>query len=137
MKSMAQLLRQPIKTVSGMILVALAVAILCVCVGQALVASHFEASLGQSFTTIALPTEIYQLNGYDAVKQTLPEEVSAWIRKMQAENPDIIKAVAAPGLASAYVPELEQDNYTNYPYNTEAAANRYLPLTFGKLMNRR
>ncbi len=129
MKSMAQLFRQPIKTGFGIILIALAVAILCVCVGQAMVAQNYEAALGETFTTIALPTEIYQLSGYDSVKQTLPEEVSAWIQQMTAENPDIVKAVTAPGLASAYVPQLQQDNHTNYPYNDNGEAYRYMSLT--------
>ncbi len=126
MKSISQLCRQPMKTVSGILLMTLAVAILCVCAGQAMVAGQLEAAIDKNFTTLALPTEVYQLSsgGYQ-ISPTLPEEVTAWIRQMTADNPDIIKAVAAPGLASAYVPELRQDNLTNYPRNGEITTVLY------------
>lgn len=130
MKSVWQLARQPVKTVFGIILVALAVAILCVCVGQAMVAYNFEAALEQSFTTIALPTEIYQIPE-DAlyIQRTMPMDVSAWISQMTAENPDIIKTVAAPGLSSAYIPDMRQDNCTTDPFNGWATTYRYRNLT--------
>lgn len=38
MKSIKQTLRQPLKTLTGIILMTLAASILCVCVGQALAA---------------------------------------------------------------------------------------------------
>ena len=130
MKSIAQLIRQPVKTLSGIILVALAVAILCICIGQAMVAYNFEAALEQSFTTIALPTEIYQLPGEEFyILRTMPMDVSTWISQMTAANPDIINAVAMPGLSSAYIPDMRQDNYTNYPYNGMSTTYRYKNLT--------
>lgn len=130
MKPIRQLLRQPIKTISGLILVALAVAILCLCVGQSLVALNFEAALDEMFTTIALPTDYYHItDGSFYAEPELPQEVSAWISVMTSENPDIIRAVASTGLASAYIPELRQDNFTNYPYNGHTATYRYRYMT--------
>lgn len=125
MKPILQLLRQPMKTFSGIILVALAVAILCLCLGQSMIISNFEASLDTVFSTIALPTEIYQVSSETGrLEMNIPKDISQWIREMAADNQNIVKAVAAPGLASAYIRELKQDNYTQHkpvfegPYST-------------------
>lgn len=125
MRPIQQLLRQPMKTISGMILITLAVAVLCLCLGQAMIVADFEASLDTVFTTIALPTEIYQVSsGTGSLEAYLPEDISRWMKEMAANNQEIVKAVASPGLASAYIRELNQDNYTQHkafakePYNT-------------------
>lgn len=130
MKPVRQLFRQPMKTLAGMILMALAAAILILCVGQALVASRFQAALEETFTTIALPTEIYQYSD-DSIylENTIPEEVSQWMEALAAQYPDVVKAVASPGLASAYIRELKPDNYTRHLPVTSGDSNIYYYLT--------
>ena len=125
MKPILQLLRQPMKSFSGIIVVALAVAILCLCLGQSMILADFESSLDTVFSTMALPTEIYQVSTETGrLEMNIPNEISQWIRDMASNNQDIVKTVASPGLASAYIRELNQDNYTQHkpisegPYST-------------------
>ena len=130
MKSFRQLMRQPIKTLSGVILVAMAVAILCVCVGQSAAAANMLSSMVESYTTVALVTNKYQTG-------SIPEEALEWIKQAVAENPDIILTESHAGLASAYISELHPDNYTQYvrqetSYNDQnlgLMASKFTPYT--------
>lgn len=119
MKSIAQLTRQPLKTLSGIVLVALAVAVLCVCLGQAAAAANMRTSMEESYATVALPTNKY-LDG------RTPEEVLAAVEQLIAENPDLILQDSYSGLASAYIPELHPDNYTNYFTQRSSSSNDIL-----------
>lgn len=118
MKTLRQLFRQPIKTLSGILLVTLAVAILCVCLGQAMAANNMAASLDDSYTTVALLTGKYQYkeerDGTLKVSTALPEEVAAGVEELISSNSDIVLEDSYAGLASAYIPELTPDNFTNY-----------------------
>lgn len=127
MRSAAQMVRQPLKTLSGIILVALAVAILCVCVGQASAAANMRAAMEESYHTVALPTNKYQTG-------SIPQEVLDWIDKTVEENPDVILSDSHAGLASAYIPELHPDNYIRYvrPSSAVDSTNQnLLPETTG------
>lgn len=59
MRSIRQTYRQPIKALSGVVLIALAVAVLCVCLGQSLAAANMRSSLESSYTTVALTSTIF------------------------------------------------------------------------------
>lgn len=102
MKSLRQLIRQPLKTLSGILLVALAVSVLCVSFSQTLAAEDTVAKLKENFITVALPSDI---NTPDA---------DAWADRTVVERTDIFQSRAQFGLASAYIPALIQDNYTNH-----------------------
>ena len=54
MKSFRQLLRQPIKFIAGLVLMTMAAAIVCICVGQSLAATNTAEQLDKQFTTVAL-----------------------------------------------------------------------------------
>ena len=56
MKSIKQLLRQPLKTAVGIALMTLAATIVCLCVGQALAAQTTKAALDERFSTVGIPT---------------------------------------------------------------------------------
>lgn len=122
MKPIRQLLRQPMKTLSGVVLVTLAVAILCVCLGQALTAYTMESKLESVCTSVGLLTDKYLLTAtYDKyngveywVTTDMPDEVVSWVYEMEKQYPQIVKGVNRPGLASAYIPELTADNFTSY-----------------------
>lgn len=129
MKSIRQLTRQPAKYLSGIAAVSLAVCILCVCLGQAIVAGKTAGALDDQFTTIALPTTKYHYsertltdpegNPYTMVSwsTTLPEEIVNWVMDTVETRPDLVESLASPGLASAYIPELKPENLTDHPYD--------------------
>ena len=112
MKILRQLFRQPIKTSIGVVLITLAVAILCVSVGQAFAVRMTEKRLNDRFSTVALP---YVLS--------IPEEQLAWLEKTAAEHPDIVKSIAKHGFLSAYIPELTAMNYTSGKHITDRIAD--------------
>lgn len=117
MKPIRQLLRQPMKTISGVMLIVLAVAILCLGFGQLIIATSYEALMGDVFTTIAVPSFAYSdenYNGDTGAEAVRAPEVTQTIRQMIEENPDVILGAAAPGLASAYIPDLTMDYYYQY-----------------------
>lgn len=138
MKYLRQLFRQPLKYISGVIVVSLAVSILCVCLGQSIAAGKTEATLEYNFTTIALPTTKYNYEEryftdfegnripYTTYRETLPEEITDWINNVVATRPDLVEVLATPGLASAYIDNLTPENITDhlyhYPYTGEAEA---------------
>ena len=112
MKTIRQLLRQPLKTISGVILVALAVAVLCVCVGQAAVASNMQANLEEICTSYALLTQESLRQDQNDTR----EEVLSWLQEIAREYPDIVEQINSPGLASAYIPALTGDQHTAHFY---------------------
>lgn len=124
MYAIRQLFRQPLKILSAIMMIALAVAVLCVCVGQAAAAVTTAAKLEYSFTTVALPTAKYQrIEGTVGNAFYLPylsDEILEWIDQTIERNQELVEAIASPGLASAYIPELIPDNYTNYLDQTMA-----------------
>lgn len=114
MDSLRQLLRQPLKTLSGILLVALAVAVLTVSFSQTLAASNTAEKLKQTFVTVALPAD------------TGREGAEEWLDAIEAEYPGLIQAEIRHGLASAYIPELTQDNLTSHLYETTHLNENYL-----------
>ena len=79
MKNLRHLFRQPLKTVTGIILVTLAVSILCVSVGQAFAVRMTQQKMNHEFTTVAMLTNTY----------TVPEDVLSWLNKTAEEHPDV------------------------------------------------
>lgn len=113
MKALKQLLRQPLKTSIGIILMTLAAVIVCLCVGQALAAQTTKEMLNHQFSTVGIPLVQEDLDGN--VTQSsflLEEEFLTWLEKMAAEHPDIVKQLARHGIMSAYIPELTPLNFT-------------------------
>lgn len=113
MKSVRQLLRQPLKTAVGVALMILAAAIVCLCVGQALAAQNTKAALDERFSTVAIPLVQEHVDGsVNEHALVLDGELAAWIDKMAAEHPDIVRGMAKHGILSAYIPELTPYNST-------------------------
>lgn len=102
MKSIKQLLREPMKTLFGVILVAIAVAALCVCLGQSFAAAETEKRLNETYMTAAFA---------EADTNSLQ---STWLSTYAAEHPEVVKTVSYAGLASAYIPGLTLDNWTQH-----------------------
>lgn len=111
MKSVRQLLRQPLKTAVGMALMTLAATILCLCVGQALAAQTTKAALDERFSTVGIPLVHEDMRGtITEDSYRLDQELLTWIDQMSKEHPDIVKGVAKHGALTAYIPEMK-------PYN--------------------
>lgn len=109
MKSIRQIMRQPVRTLAGVLLVALAVAVMCVSVSQTLAAANTAGELSRTFMTVALPTADIGSDGGEIIDD------------LAAENPDIFKADVYNGLASAYIQGLQPDNYTQHLYQTDGS----------------
>lgn len=109
MKTVHQIVRQPVKAVAGIVLVALLVAILSICVGQSVSAGKTEDQLDDLFLSVALPT-----TKYNGLSRKLPEGIQKFMDRLDTEYPDVVRAVSAPGLASAYIPQLKPDMYTRH-----------------------
>ena len=120
MKTMRQLLRQPIKTLFGILLAAMAVAALTVCLGQSFAAAETAKQLDYDFTTIALPTGNYNRKLSTRYPGTLQhtnymnKEVAAWVEEVIAQHPELVEGRSYTGLASACIPELVGDHPSNY-----------------------
>lgn len=111
MRSLKLLLRQPLKTLLGILLVAIAVASLCVSVGQTIAASRTEQKMNSVFQVAAFPAITYS------------KEMDEWVHAYAEQNPGVIDHIASASLVSAYVPSLIPDNYTSHVIQTVSQAN--------------
>lgn len=116
MKTVRQLLRQPMKTLFGVMLVATAVAVLCLCLGQSISAKETEQRLDNIYMSIALPSAEYT------------READQWAMDYAVANPEIVESVGSPGLIGAYIPKLQPDNYTSHLDLTGMHNKNYLLL---------
>lgn len=126
MKTLKQLVRQPLKTLLGILLLTLATAILCVTVGQALAAETTEAALQERFSSVAIP--LVQKNNLGWISTTsfcLDEAFVDWVEQMEEEHPDVIKGIAKHGILSAYIPELTPYNPTILYYEGPIRTERH------------
>ena len=117
MKTIKQILRQPIKTVAGIVLMTLAVAVLCISVGQSLAAITTAKSLKNHFSTIAIPAGLQKAEGLVIQSSvSLPDDLRIWLEKTAVNHPEIVKGIMKQGLLSAYIPKLTPLNYTQSKY---------------------
>ena len=125
MKPIRQLLRRPLKTAAGVVLVTLAVAILCLSLGQALAVRNTTEQLDGRFSTVALPLGGEVGKGLNSsVSATVEEALLSWLEQTAEENPHIVKEVARHGILSAYIPELTPLNVTRERYRWEASLRK-------------
>ena len=118
MKTIKQLLRQPIKTMVGIIIVALAFAILVTCVGQYAATGFTRENLDDKFDTIALLSDEYfweDLPGGGRRYHTvLPERYQNWIDDTVQSRTDLVKLESYSEVYSAYIPGVSPDNFSKY-----------------------
>lgn len=138
MKTFRQLFRQPMKFLSGILLMTLATSILCVTVGQALAAKSTKEVLNQRFSTIAIPLVQESIEG-DVFLDSflLEEELLAWVENMAVQHPDIVQGMAKHGILSAYIPELTPYNPTIEHFQSDIdiqiSGSSILPVSYSKL----
>ena len=117
MKSVKQLLRQPLKSILGVALMGLAIAVLVVCLGQYLAAQSTGKVLENTFSSVALPvgkmeTEEYLDSYAFSGNVTIPEELEQWIHSLVEKHPEVVSKISEHGILSANIPELTPMNFT-------------------------
>lgn len=142
MKALKQLLRQPLKSGIGLLLMTLAAAIVCLCVGQAMAAKSTEETLNKQFSTVGIPLVQESMEGFVTQDSFLVEdEFLAWQQNLAIQRPDIVKQVARHGTLSAYIPELVPLNFTQQKRPTDGnlwysyqPTNEMMPYTCAMLV---
>lgn len=132
MKSIKQLMRQPLKCLCGIALVAAAVCVLCLTWGQYRSSREALDKLDNQYNTVALITDESNYNSNKTAEgfaiqlsSGLPDEVLEWIETTVNEHPELIKLDSRPGLASAYIPELNPDLYIEHEYRHISSVRSY------------
>lgn len=134
MKSLRQLLRQPLKSLAGLLLVALAGGLLCANAGQYVAALRTREQIERDYTTAALSTgkymkqERYDENGgfigYTFLAEQ-PYEIRQFLAGLETEHPGIIRQVDRLGLISGYCPAVTPFNYVQTPYHASYGGDVY------------
>ncbi len=135
MLSIKNALRRPIVSALGILLVVSMTAFLSVGIGQAYVANNTLKSIEDNFTTVALMTEKFRNQSnvtlqfgdrtQTQVTRQFPEKVVEFLEELPEKYPEIIKEVSSPGLASAYIPSLTVDFFTDHSYEDSVAKKNY------------
>ena len=117
MRSIIQVLRQPGKSLSGVLLSALAASILVISAGQYSATVLTRANLDDRYSTLALVSSDYlgeMKEGVYYQYTVLPEEYQEWAADVIRTRPDLVKGEAYSGGLSAYIPGLAPDNFSQY-----------------------
>ena len=117
MKSILQILRQPGKSLAGIILSALAAAILVICIGQYSATILTRANLDDRYDTIALVSDEYlwEIVGTQSRHyMELPEKFRSWVDEIIQTRSDMVKTEAFSGLLSACIPQMQADNFSQH-----------------------
>ncbi len=135
MLSIKNALRRPIVSALGILLVVSMTAFLSVGIGQAYVANNTLATIEDKFTTVALMTEKFRNQSnvtlqfgdrtQTQVTRQFPEKVIDFLDKMPKKYPDMVKEVSSPGLASAYIPSLTVDFFTDHSFESSVEKINY------------
>lgn len=129
MKSIRQLLRQPLKTVIGVIMMTLGVLALCVGIGQIYTAKTTAETLEKSFDTVGIMAgmTLVQDGQYSSSLVLDPgREAAQWVQETAQEHPDIVKQISQTGLASAYIRDLLLASYYEAEYYNKFVGNTAL-----------
>lgn len=135
MKTLKQLLRQPLKTIFGVILMSLATACLCIGVGQQASAEATAQMLEESFSSVAVHSPTAQVRTFGLStyhSNDILNELSAWTKELSETRPDVVKEIASHGLASAYISGLNPVGYYEQPYfRSSNSLLHHQPTPFG------
>ena len=135
MLSLKTTFRRPIVSALGILLVVSMTAFLSVGIGQAYAANNTLATIEDKFTTVALMTEKFRnqsnvtLQFGDVTKtqvtRQFPEKVIDFLDKLPEKYPDMVKEVSSAGLASAYIPSLTVDFFTDHSFEDSVEKKNY------------
>ena len=135
MLSLKTTFRRPIVSALGILLVVSMTAFLSVGIGQAYAANNTLATIEDKFTTVALMTEKFRnqsnvtLQFGDITKtqvtRQFPEKVIDFLDELPEKYPDMVKEVSSAGLASAYIPSLTVDFFTDHSFEDSVEKKNY------------
>lgn len=135
MLSLKTTFRRPIVSALGILLVVSMTAFLSVGIGQAYAANNTLATIEDKFTTVALMTEKFRnqsnvtLQFGDVTKtqvtRQFPEKVIDFLDELPEKYPDMVKEVSSAGLASAYIPSLTVDFFTDHSFEDSVEKKNY------------
>ena len=117
MRAIIQMTRQPWKSFSGIVLCALAAALLVIGGGQYYATTLTRANLDDRYDTLALPAEDYFYKQQGSVRTrytSLPEEYQDWTSEVIRTRSDLVRGEAYAGGLSAYIPEMAPDNFSRH-----------------------
>lgn len=117
MKTVRQLFRQPVKTAAGIIMIALAVAILVTSVGQHAATELTRDNLNDGYDTVALLSDEYFWEQTDIGRyhySELPVDIQEWVDSTIQSRTDLVQAESFTELYSAYIPGISPDNFSKY-----------------------
>ena len=137
MNPLHQLTRRPVKAAFGILLLALAGAILCLSGGQYWAAAQTRAAVEENYTTVAVVTggmqQLVASGGTVRVDIGATYEANAFLQKPAQQNWSIVRGQATMGLVSGYSPQLSSlsnfytstadisdtriDDFPNAPYD--------------------
>ena len=114
MNPLHQLTRRPVKAAFGVLLLALAGAILCLSGGQYWAAAQTRAAVEQNYTTVAVVTggmqQLVTSGNIVMVDIGNTYEANAFLQKPAQQNWSIVRGQATMGLVSGYSPQLSPLN---------------------------
>lgn len=114
MNPLHQLTRRPVKAAFGVLLLALAGAILCLSGGQYWAAAQTRAAVEENYTTVAVVTggmqQLVASGNIVMVDIGNTYEANAFLQKPAQQNWSIVRGQATMGLVSGYSPQLSPLN---------------------------
>ena len=114
MNPLHQLTRRPVKAAFGVLLLALAGAILCLSGGQYWAAAQTRAAVEENYTTVAVVTggmqQLVTSGNIVMVDIGNTYEANAFLQKPAQQNWSIVRGQATMGLVSGYSPQLSPLN---------------------------
>ncbi|MDE7225060.1 MAG: hypothetical protein K2O34_14945, partial [Acetatifactor sp.] len=119
MTSLRQLIRHPLKTLLGVVLIMIACTLLCVSLGQYFASGLTRRQVEAEYTTIAVPTSQFQVTERwdekgNIERITMEEllEIRKFFSELPARFPRAVKSVEQHDFISAYSSDVELMNYT-------------------------
>lgn len=114
MNPLHQLTRRPVKAAFGVLLLALAGAILCLSGGQYWAAAQTRAAVEENYTTVAVVTggmqQLVVTGNIATVDIGNTYEANAFLQEPAQQNWSIVRGQATMGLVSGYSPQLSPLN---------------------------
>lgn len=124
MKTFKQLLRQPVRSAMGILLVAAAMMMLICGVGQQVSTQVTRKSIEYQYDTVAL----YYKKAFGRQTDMSAEELD-WLNRTAAEHPDVVKSISNSWLFTGYAPGISPINYTSVkePPSSGSSLVYYMP----------
>lgn len=120
MKTLHSLIRQPVKTLVGVLLIAFAAIILIVSTGQFASTALAKENLSDGYSTVAVISDEYfwevSETTWSNSLQIADEETRVWAEEAIQNRKDIFQMESFTEVYSAYAPQLSPDNFSRHEF---------------------